>query len=53
MRSQDTVTVSTLASLFRTHYYSIVDAIYAPRRRDIHAFADAFKLNKKKGEDDA
>ncbi len=52
-RAQDAATVGVLASLFRTHYYSVVDAIYAPRRRDIHAFADAFKLNKKKGEDDA
>lgn len=51
-RPQDAATVGVLAALFRTHYYSIVEAIYAPRRRDIHAFADAFKLNKKKGDGD-
>ena len=50
-RAQDAATVATIARLFRTHYYSIVEAIYAPRRRDIQDFADAFKLNKKNDAD--
>jgi hypothetical protein len=50
-REQDRATIAVLARLFRTHYYSIVDAIYAPRRKDIHDFAEAFRLNKKKDGD--
>ena len=50
-RPEDEPVMTRLSELFRTHFHSLVHAVYAARRRDIQAFADAFKL-KKSGKDD-
>lgn len=44
--------VGQLAEHFRLRVSSVIDAIYAPKRDTLREFADAFRLKKKKDEDD-
>lgn len=45
-RPEDEPVVTRLRELFRTHFHALVHAVYAGRKRDARAFADAFKLKK-------
>lgn len=45
-RSEDEPVMERLRELFRTHFHSLVHAVYAGRRRNAMAFADAFKIKK-------
>lgn len=49
-RAEDEPVMTRLAELFRTHFHAVIHAVYAGRRRGIHAFADAFRI-KKPGKD--
>jgi hypothetical protein len=44
--------VGRLADLFRERVSSVIDTIYAPKRDSLRDFADAFRLIKKKGDED-
>jgi hypothetical protein len=45
-KPEDLVLVASLAELFRTRFYSVVESVYTSERKGIRAFADAFKLKK-------
>jgi hypothetical protein len=51
-RAEDEPVMARLTELFRTHFHALVHAVYARRRRDVRAFADAFKIKKDRKDDD-
>jgi hypothetical protein len=48
---RDRAVVDTLSERFRTHFHTVVEAIYSPGRGALQDFADAFTF-KKGGHDD-
>lgn len=50
-RPEDEPVMTRLSEMFKTHFHALVHAVYAARRRDVRAFAEAFKI-KKGGKDD-
>jgi hypothetical protein len=51
LAGEDTL-VGRLAQLFKERVSSVIDAIYAPKHDNLREFADAFRLIKKKGDED-
>lgn len=50
-RAEDHECVVALAVLFKERFHMVAEIIYAPERKNVQAFADAFKI-KKGGHDD-